>query len=291
MSSKARLFLGVLVLCLPGALLAADRALAQPKLTAAQIVDRNVAARGGLSAWRGVQSVAWSGKMDVGFADSVARSERYVSNAEHANIAKRQLMAQQGGQAAPAPAKQVQVPFLLEMKRPARSRIEIQFNGKTAVQVYDGSHGWMLRPYLNRNDWEPFSPQQEKEQAADPGLDGYLIDYAAKGTTVQLESMEPVQGHNAYKLKVTLKNGDVHHVWIDAQSFLDVKVEGTPRLMDGRMRSVWIYQRDFRTVQGLKLPFVLETAVDGYRDTHKMVIDKVTLNPQLDDAAFVRPKS
>jgi hypothetical protein len=39
------------------------------------------------------------------------------------------------------------------------------------------------------------------------------------------------------------------------------------------------------------VPFMLETAVDGYRDTHKMVIEKVALNPLLDDSVFVRPKS
>ena len=37
--------------------------------------------------------------------------------------------------------------------------------------------------------------------------------------------------------------------------------------MDGKMRDVYIYQRDFRTVQGVTVPLVLESAVDGYRDT------------------------
>jgi hypothetical protein len=81
----------------------------------------------------------------------------------------------------------------------------------------------------------------------------------------------------------------VQHIWIDKQSFLDGKVEGTQRRMDGRMRNVWTYQRDFRSVQGLVIPFVLETAVDGYRETHKMVIEKVEVDPRLDDARFARP--
>jgi hypothetical protein len=103
--------------------------------------------------------------------------------------------------------------------------------------------------------------------------------------------MEPVEGRNAYKLKLTLKNGDVQHIWIDAQSFLDVKVEGSPRRMDGRMHSVWVYQRDFRSVQGLMIPFVLETAVDGYHGTHKVLIEKVTVNAKLDDASFSKPRA
>jgi hypothetical protein len=35
---------------------------------------------------------------------------------------------------------------------------------------------------------------------------------------------------------------------------------------------------------------VLETAVDGFRDTHKMIIEKVAVNPKLDDALFAKPQ-
>lgn len=298
MSSQRRWLLGALAgLFAPVALLAADKPKAAPpaasqvaKLSADQIVEKYYAARGGLKAWQGVTSVSYNGKMDVGFADSVARSKRYVSGAASSAAAKRKIVEQQTQ--APADAdKQVQLPFLMEMKRPNKERVEVEFAGKTSIQVYDGAKGWLMRPYLNRDDWEPFSPEQAKMQAAEPGIDGLLFDYAAKGTKVAFESVEPVEGNSAYKLKLTMKNGEVRHVWIDAHSFLDVKIEGTPRRMDGKMRTVYVYQRDFRSVQGLMVPFVLETAIDGYRDTHKMVIEKVALNPALDDSMFVRPKS
>jgi hypothetical protein len=295
MLSKRSVVLSALAaLCLPAVLWAADAKTAPAqsvaKLTAAQVIDKHVAARGGLQAWRGVTSMTWNGKMEVGFADSMARSQRYVSNAM-ASKGKMQRMALLEQEKKAENEKQVELPFLMEMKRPAKSRVEIEFSGKTAVQVYDGKEGWMKRPYLNRDDWEPFTQEQAKSQAQKWGMDNPLFDYAAKGTKATLEGVEPVEGHDAYKLKLTLKSGEVQHVWIDAHSFLDVKVEGTPRRMDGKMRTVWVYQRDFRPVQGLMVPFALETAVDGYRDTHKMTIEKVGLNPQLDDALFVKPKS
>src|ERR1700687_4272347 len=80
--SKGRVLPGVLVgLCFPVALLAASSKTGPAKLTAKQIVQKHLAARGGLQAWHGVQSMVWNGKMDVGYADSVARSARYVSGA------------------------------------------------------------------------------------------------------------------------------------------------------------------------------------------------------------------
>jgi len=69
-----------------------------------------------------------------------------------------------------------------------------------------------------------------------------------------------------------------------------VKVEGAPRRLDGKMRNVWIYQRDFRSVQGLTVPYVYDTAIDGNPHSHKMLIESVAVNRTLDDARFARPQ-
>jgi|SRR5450631_214425 hypothetical protein len=287
LSKKFLLLSALFCLCFSHAMVAADSKTAHAGPTAAQIVEKNVAARGGLQAWRAVQAMSWAGNMDAG-GGSINRSRR-MGQRRPGRGSKMESTdnkdAAMNGQA----DKQAQLPFVLEMKRPSKSRVEIQFAGKTAVQVYDGTNGWKVRPYLNRNDVEPFTAEELKSEAGKGGLDGPLVDYAAKGTKVELEVVEPVEGHDAYKLKLTAKNGDVQHVWIDKESFLDVKVEGAPRRMDGRMRTVWIYQRDFRSVQGVMVPFVLETAVDGYRETHKMVIEKAEVNPKLNDALFAKP--
>jgi outer membrane lipoprotein-sorting protein len=265
-----------------------------PKLTAEQVIEKNVAARGGLQGWRAVQAMVWTGKMDAGSGDSVTRSTRFaqaglIPNSRKPAHAKEVIAAQQAGLLKTEAEKQVQLPFVLDMKRSHKSRLQIEFAGKTAVQVYDGTHGWKLRPFLNRNDVEPFTEDEAKAEAGKPDMDGPLVDYASKGTKVALESVEPVEGHDAYKLKLTMKNGDVQHVWIDAQSFLDVKIEASPRRMDGKMHTVVVYQRDFRSVDGLMVPFVLETAVDGYPNTHKIYIEKVAVNPKLDDSLFAKP--
>jgi outer membrane lipoprotein-sorting protein len=252
-------------------------------LSASQVVEKNIAARGGLQAWRSVQTLSWSGKLDAGAGDSVERSRRYASQSQG-------KLSPTSNNDAAKPGAQVQLPFVYEMKRGRKSRMEIEFAGKTAVQVYDGQNGWKVRPFLNRDDVEPFTADELKSESEKADLDGYLVDYAAKGTKIDLDGMEKVEGHDAYKLKLTLKDGHVQYVWVDAQSFLDLKVSGTPRRMDGKMHNVVIYQRDFRNVQGLMIPFVLETAVDGYRETHKVTIEKAEVNPKLADGHFAKPQ-
>jgi hypothetical protein len=272
--------------CATAMLAATESAAAATQLTADQIAAKNIAARGGLTAWHAVQTMTWSGKLDAGTGDSTSKSAQF---AEEAMAPKTRKAIAARAAAKVEPQKQVQLPFVVDMKRPTLSRVEIQFAGKTAVQVYDGKNGWKVRPYLNRDDVEPFTADELKESTGKWNMDGPLLDYAAKGSKVALEAVEPVEGHQSYRLKVTASNGDVQHIWIDAQSFLDVKVEGTPRRMDGKMHTVSIYQRDFRSENGVMVPHLLETAVEGYSDTHKMVIEKVAVNPVLSDTLFVKP--
>jgi hypothetical protein len=265
--------------------LAADTSLAPASLSAAQIVDKNVAARGGLPAWRAVQTLSLQGKLAAGGNQRATLPVPAPNPKEFANTLPRR------------PDEEVQLPFLMEMKRPRKMRLELKFNGQTAVQVYDGTNGWKLRPFLNRHEFEPFSEQELKIASYQGDLDGPLVDYVAKGTHVELEGTEKVEGRNTYKIKVTENTGHTFHVWVDAVTFLEVKIEGQPRRLDGTDHAVEVYYRDYRSVDGLQIPFVLETRVLpvgknslGFRDTpvppERIVIDQVVVNPKLEDKLF-----
>ena len=223
-------------------------------LSASQIVEKNVLARGGLKAWQAVNTLKMSGEMDA------------------------------GGKA------DAKLPFAWSLKRLHKSRLEITFEGKNAVQVYDGAQGWKVRPFLNRDEVEPFTPAEARSAAAADELDGPLVDYVKKGTRVALARTESIDGKKTYKLKLTSKTGEQRFLWVDAATFLETKISGEPRKLDGRPHNVAIYYRDYRTVNGLKVPYVLETVVEGVKQSRKMTIQNVTVNPPLDDALFAKPK-
>lgn len=48
-------------------------------------------------------------------------------------------------------------------------------------------------------------------------------------------------------------------------------------------------EMDAGAEQGL-IPYLLETSVEGYRETHKMVMEGVLVNPKLEEAPFTRPQ-
>lgn len=220
-------------------------------LTAPQIVEKNAAARGGLEAWRKIQSMAW-----VGHVDS--------SNAPQPNL-----------------------PFALEMKRPNRTRFEIKAQNQTSVRMFDGAHGWKLRQVnLGKPEVQPYTPDELRFAQEGQGLDGPLMDYQAKGIAVALEGMDEVEGRRAYRLSVKLPSGNSHHIWVDAQTFLEVKYDRLARSKFGQAGTVSVFYRDYRTVEGLQIPFMIESKADKAAATDKMVIEKVLLNPPLEDAVF-----
>src|SRR3954471_22046041 len=86
---------------------AADTApLGGAKLSAAEIADKNVAARGGLEAWRAVQTMSLVGKLGAGGNQRAALPIRIPG-------------VKGGREAAPArPAEEVKLPFVMNLKRP-----------------------------------------------------------------------------------------------------------------------------------------------------------------------------
>jgi outer membrane lipoprotein-sorting protein len=260
-----------------------------PVPSAAEIVAKNITARGGLENWRTVQTMSLSGKVGAGGNQRATLQMPTPSKKE-----VQQMVARR-------PVEEVQLPFLMELKRPRKMRFELQFNGQTAVQVYDGITGWKLRPFLNRRVVEPFSEEETRISSMQSDLDGPLVDYAAKSTQLEFGGVEKVEDRDTYKIKMTMKNGQTLHVWIDAQTFLEAKIEGQPKILDGTPHPVEVYFRDFRTVNGLQIPFVLETKVLpvartalGFKDppvpTEKITIERVVVNPNLDDSRFTKPE-
>jgi outer membrane lipoprotein-sorting protein len=250
--------LGCLVGCMLLAASLAASALAQDGpggLSAAEIVERNAAARGGVPAWQKLQTLAWAGHTEIN------------------SVPGRQMT------------------FLLEQKRPNKTRFEITAEGQRSLRVYDGSTGWKMRPNSSngRPDVQAYSEEELRFARGAQVIDGPLMDYVAKGGVVTLTGSGQVDGQRAYILDVKLPSGGSHTVWVDAQTFLDVRHDRQVRGASGQMGMVTVLLRDYREFEGLTMPTVVETGSAPGRPSSRLVIERVALNPPLEDSVFTRP--
>jgi outer membrane lipoprotein-sorting protein len=182
----------------------------------------------------------------------------------------------------------IEAPGTLIQKRPALARLEFTVQGLTAVQAYDGKNGWQIMPFMGKKDPELMSADEAKEIEENADLDGPLVDYKNKGHQVELQGKEKIEGTDAYKLKVTLKNGDVQTIYIDSDSFLDIK-EVTKRTVRGTEQEIESAIGDYKPVDGIMFPFAVESGIKGTDQKPKLTITKVELNVPADDSLFKMP--
>lgn len=182
----------------------------------------------------------------------------------------------------------IEAPFTIEVKKPGRMRFEVVVQGMTIVQAVDGDTGWTIQPMMGKKDAERMSADDLKEAQDQADIDGPLVDYKKKGHKVELAGKEKIEGTDAYKLKVTKKNGDIEYVYLDADAFLEIKAEGK-RVVRGTPVDFESTSGDYKAVSGVMFPFSAEFSNKGQKI--KLNFTKIEVNPKLDDARFKMPAS
>ena len=218
--------------------------------TVDELIAKNIQARGGMEKLKSVNSIKVHGKMVMG----------------------------QG----------MEAPFTMMQKRPKMTRTEFTIQGMTGMQVYDGKNGWMVMPFMGKKDPEAMPAEQAQILDEQADMDGPLVDYKDKGHKVELVGKEQVEGADAYKLKVTLKSGQTRVIYLDAESGLEVKTEAK-RTVRGTEVDGETFLSDYKEVNGMMMPFTMESGAKGQTMRQKMVIDSVETNVALADTLFNMP--
>jgi hypothetical protein len=241
------------VILLVSTALIAAKGFAQDKNqpTVDELVSKNIEAKGGADALHALQSLRLSGK----------------------------LLVNEG---------QIELAYLQTKERPGELRTEATLQGMTQVEAYDGKEGWKISPFQGRKDPEKMSADDLKPLMEDAEIDGPLVDWKAKGSTVDYLGTEEVDGTLAHKLKVVRKNGDVSFVYLDPAHFLEIRVL-TGRVKHGAYEEVETDLGDYEKTAGVFVPTSIESGRKGDPDKQKILIDKVEANVPVDEATFHFP--
>ncbi|HKD20108.1 MAG TPA: outer membrane lipoprotein-sorting protein [Thermoanaerobaculia bacterium] len=178
--------------------------------------------------------------------------------------------------------------YVTESKRPDLVREEVTFQGMTGITAWDGKTGWKIEPWQGKKDPEPLGEDELKDIIEDSVFDGQLVHYKEKGNTVEFAGTEPVEGSDTWKLKVTLKNGDVSYYYVDTEDHVPIKIE-MKRMIRGAEQVVDVYPGDYKAVDGWYVPYSYEQGRPGSSQRSTFVFDKVEANVPVDDSLFHQP--
>jgi Outer membrane lipoprotein-sorting protein len=219
--------------------------------TVDEVIAKNIAARGGLDKLQSVRSIRTTAK--------------YTQGSFRAD-------------------------FRQENKRADKVREEIIIQGMAQVQAYDGKTGWQISPFGGRKDPELLSQDDLKSLAVDADMDGPLIQYKEKGHKAELVGHDSMEGTDCFKIKLSMKNGDVRYYYLDTDSYLELKVE-IQTTIRGALQESELYYGDYEQVNGIYYPFTIEQAQKGSSSRAQISVEKIEQNIPLEDTMFSMPVS
>ncbi|HKW57022.1 MAG TPA: hypothetical protein VJN42_06650 [Candidatus Acidoferrum sp.] len=180
-------------------------------------------------------------------------------------------------------------PFVAEFKRPGKMHNEVTIQSKTVARTFNGKDsGWIVNPFAGKESPEPMSAGDLKQVVGEADFDGPFVDSKAKGNVISLAGVSKVESRDAYRLKVTHKDGQVSYYFFDTESFLLAKWTGSDN-MNGQTMTRETLFHDYRDVNGLKFAFELVSSSPDVDATQRIVVAKVELDPQLDESHFDKP--
>jgi hypothetical protein len=179
-------------------------------------------------------------------------------------------------------------PFTVELKRPMKMHMTLSVQNQTMFRVYDGTQGWANNPFAGKLNPDPMAEEDLKNISEEADFDGPLVDYAKKANKVELVGKDKAEEKDAWRVRLTTKNGDVRYYLFDAKTFVLLKWEGKRRA-DGKEYPIESYFHDYRDVDGLKFAFEIDSGSSATDLTQKLVIDKIELNVNFADADFAKP--
>jgi len=149
---------------------------------------------------------------------------------------------------------------------PDRVRLEMQIQGNTLIQVFDGQNVRSIEatPSTGYSQELPLTEQDAanlRENAQRFDLTEYL-SYRDDKSAVELLGRETVSGVETYKLRWRVRSGDVRTVYLDPVSFLAVRTDMVMQV-GGEDYESETYSSDYREVGGVMFPFREETRPKG----------------------------
>jgi len=219
--------------------------------TADELVSQNIQAKGGIEKIKAIKSARMSGKLYV---------QGITANMGQENM------------------------------RPNLVRETTSLQGMTAIIAYDGTTGWQIQPFQGHKDPELMGEDDLRDLLLDADFDGPLVDYKEKGNTVEYLGHDIVDGDDALRLKVTLKNGDVIYFYLDPDTFLEIRKD-VQEFIRGSIRETVFEMGSYKPVAGVMYPYSIAQGTKANPGSQTTTIEKIEVNVPIAASDFALPAS
>jgi hypothetical protein len=219
--------------------------------TAADIVTRVSAARGGAAKLAAIRSVRFTGTgQSGGFKAGIVRT----------------------------------------LARPGSVREELSIQGLTQVLAWNGSSAWQINPFSGRRTADKMDAEDAKGLALDAEIEGPLLAAAARGLPMSWQGVATVDGSPAWQVRIQRPGGDVQDVYVDPDSALEIKVV-TRMTVHGVVEESETAYADYEYTKGVLFPMQLALGAKNHaQEGFLLTFDKVELGVATPATLFEMPR-
>jgi hypothetical protein len=220
--------------------------------TAEELVNKNIQAKGGIEKIKAIKSVRINGKLIGGGGFTAATVQ--------------------------------------ENERPNLVRETFSLQGMTAITAYDGTTGWQVQPFGGKKDPELMGEDDLRDLLLDADFDGPLVDYKEKGNTVEFMGHDVVDGDDALRLKVTLKDGDIIYYFLDPDTYLEIRKE-VQEFIRGAVKETVTEMGSYKPVAGVMYPYSISQGSKANPSAQTTTVEKIEVNIPIASTDFAVPAS
>jgi len=158
---------------------------------------------------------------------------------------------------------------------------------ENVIESFDGETGWTIDPWqemdyarnLNSGEVNVFL---QKAEFFTP-----FFNYKEKGHKVEYTGMDTLDGIEVFVLKLTRTNDKIETWYLNTETYLEY-ICVSEWVDFARATPSEIFFEDFQTVDGLVIPFFTERTF--WQRDRILQIEKIEINPEIDESMFVMPR-
>lgn len=220
--------------------------------TADELITKNLTARGGAKKLRSIRTMKLTGTISFGDATS---------------------------------------PIAVQVRRPSQIREDFKVQGNDVTRAYDGSTGWQSEKAGDQTKAEALTAGDADNirEEAENAIEGPLLDYARKGSKLEVLGRDKVDGKPVYKLKITTHMGTSITQFLDAASYLEIHEE-IERTVDGKLLMIVEDVGDYRDVGGVKFAHRFISGTKENPRATTLQVEKMQLDVPIAASVFAMPK-
>jgi len=176
------------------------------------------------------------------------------------------------------------LPITIQIINGKAMRSDVEVMGQSVTNAYKDGKGWKINPFAGAASATDATATELSDMKNQSFLANQLMDYKSRGSKVELEGQEDINGSKAYKIKFTDSDNKVTIYDIDPTTFLAVKVVGKRDIM-GQETEIETYLTEPKEFGGVKFNTAITQKIGGqtFQEIH---LDKFEVNVPIDEKIF-----